>query len=157
MDLPINSMVIFHSYVNVCQRVELNIMEDLQWDQWVCKLLANWDVRPSATELIHLHPHCIPCWMVKSHYIYKSLCFVAHIHKAADDYGVSRACPTSTGCPFVVSLMQQDWANQWPRRTNHWMGKSLDETIVDFQWNKGVPRVPAKKKRKNQSKHQKNT
>ena len=63
-------MVIFHSYVNVCQRVELNIMEDLQWDQWVCKLLANWDVRPSATELIHLHPHCIPCWMVKSHYIY---------------------------------------------------------------------------------------
>jgi hypothetical protein len=57
-------------------------------------------------------------------------------------------CPSAQPAeptPFrTVSLMQQDWPNQRPRTTNHWMGKSLDETIVDFQWNKGVPRVPAK-------------
>ena len=36
VDLPINSMVIFHSYVNVYQRVNIQIA----WYQNVCQLLA---------------------------------------------------------------------------------------------------------------------
>ena len=65
--------------------------------------------------------------MVKSYYIYiyiyKSLCFVAHIHKA-DDYGVSQ-CPTShnalSSCPWcnktgpTSGLGEQitGWENHW--------------------------------------------